>query len=115
MTCGFFIVSLPCIPKLLKETGAGPKIKRALGMSASRDTPKRNYWESDGTVPPSNHSRLAGSTATSPYYKLDPLKASESTEYLHHGAQDTGITRTTKITVTRESPSEDRDLRYMYP
>lgn len=111
MTCGFFIVSLPCIPKILKETGAGSKIKRSLGISSGGNTSKQQ-WESGGTGPLSNHSRLAGSTASNAYYRLDPLKSSESTEYLRKGSQDVGITRTTKISVMQEG---DGDARYMYP
>ncbi|KAJ5960047.1 uncharacterized protein N7479_007197 [Penicillium vulpinum] len=109
MTCGFFIVALPCIPKILKETGLGVKMKRVFGMSTSGNTSKR-AWESEGTGKSSDQSRLRGTTASNAYYKLDPLKPSESTEYLQNGANDDGIVRTTRITVT-----QDEDRKYMYP
>lgn len=109
MTCGFFIVSLPCIPKILKDTGAGAKIKRALGMSTSGHsyTPSasKRTWGDSSAASTSNHGRLASGTATNAYYKLDPLKTSESTEYLHK--HEAGITRTTRISVTQEGDGRD--------
>lgn len=106
MTCGFFIVSLPCIPKILKETGAGSRIKRSLGLSSGGNTSKRQ-WETEGTGPISNDGRFSGSTASKAYYRLDPLKTSESTEYLRKGSHDVGISRTTQISVTHEGDGDD--------
>ncbi|KAJ5375606.1 Serine hydrolase FSH [Penicillium concentricum] len=97
MTCGFFIVSLPCIPKIMMETGAGTKIKSIFGMSSLGNSSKRN-WESEGTGQSSNQSKLARSTTDNTYYKLDTLKSSESTEYLQKG------------TLT-----QDEDRRDVYP
>ncbi|OQE34878.1 hypothetical protein PENCOP_c015G07554 [Penicillium coprophilum] len=85
MTCGFFIVALPCIPKIMMETGAGAKIKSILGMSSLGNSSKRN-WESEGTGQSSNPSKLGRSTTDNTYYNLDTLKSSESTEYLRKGA-----------------------------
>lgn len=120
MTCGFFIVCLPCIPKILKETGVSKKIARVFGMRVSTTgaTDDQRKFKSYGTGNSSaNHSRLAGSTAASAYYKLDNLKASESTEHLQGDAYNPGIMRTTKITVTQDGESVDRDRahRMMYP
>jgi hypothetical protein len=110
MTCGFFIVSLPCIPKILKDTGAGVKIKRALGMSTSSGnynsaSAAKRTWESKSAGSASNHGGLAPGTASNAYYRLDPLKPSESTEYLHK--HEAGITRTTRISVTQEGDGRD--------
>ncbi|CAI7633259.1 unnamed protein product [Penicillium glandicola] len=102
MTCGFFIVSLPCIPKILKETGVGVKMKRIFGMSTSGNSSKRT-WDSEATSQSGNQSKMATSISSNAYYKLDTLKTSESTEYLRNGAHDTGITRTTRITVTQDA------------
>lgn len=30
MTCGFFILSVPCIPKVMSESGVSPRLKRLL-------------------------------------------------------------------------------------
>jgi hypothetical protein len=113
MTCGFFIVSLPSIPRILKETGLGLKIKRAFGMTTGGSTSKKN-WESDAGVGLSNHSRLGGNLESSAYYKLDHLKTSESTEHLHSAEGDAGIVRTTQITVTQDNSSENEDNKYRY-
>ncbi|RSM00803.1 hypothetical protein CEP52_008889 [Fusarium oligoseptatum] len=94
MTCGFFIVCVPCVPKILRESGVLAKIKKAIGMATrskstnQKERPIRNA-----------------------YYKLDedgvPMKdmnrdGSESTEHLHDGPQSDspGITRTTQIIVS---------------
>ncbi|PLN82690.1 hypothetical protein BDW42DRAFT_166408 [Aspergillus taichungensis] len=121
MTCGFFVVCLPCIPKILKETGVSKKIARVFGMRVSTTgvTDDQRKFKSYGTGNSSaNHSRIPGSTAASAYYKLDNLKSSESTEHLQGDPYNNpGIMRTTKITVTQDGESVDRDRahRMMYP
>ncbi|KAJ5725082.1 Serine hydrolase FSH [Penicillium malachiteum] len=92
MTCGFFIVSLPCIPKILKETGAADRLKKMFGVSAV-NTSQRN-WPSEPSSYKANRGRLGGTTGSNDYYQLDPLKstASESTEYLHKDGDEAGLT-----------------------
>lgn len=85
------------------------KVKRVFGMKTTTNSKR------DMGTGPSNHSRLAGSTIGNSYYKLDNLKASESTEYLHGPKPEGGITRTTRIAVTPESRGTNGDDKFMYP
>ncbi|KAJ5815536.1 hypothetical protein N7474_007313 [Penicillium riverlandense] len=110
ITCGFFILCVPCVPRILKDTGVLRKMKRAVGMKTTNSS-KRDA----GTGPSSNHSRLAGSTIDNSFYKLDNLKSSESTEYLHGGVPNAGITRTTRIAVMQDSRCTNGDDKFMYP
>ncbi|PNP85076.1 hypothetical protein FNYG_01601 [Fusarium nygamai] len=109
MTCGFFIVCVPCIPKILKETGVIRNIKRAFGMSTAPTNPNTaDRYGKSGT----KGSQLS-STGPKSYYKLDEdgvplgtLKGSESTEYLRDNANNgQGITRTTQIKITQDNRS----------
>ena len=38
MTCGFVVVCIPCVPKILMESGIWRKIKSGLGMSVTAGT-----------------------------------------------------------------------------
>ncbi|KAK6700744.1 hypothetical protein SNK04_010681 [Fusarium graminearum] len=109
MTCGFFIVCVPCIPKILKETGVIRNIKRAFGMSTAPTNPNTaDRYAKSGT----KGSQLS-STGPKSYYKLDEdgvplgtLKGSESTEYLRGNVNNgQGITRTTQIKITQDNRS----------
>jgi len=109
MTCGFFIVCVPCIPKILRDTGVMSKIKRGLGMKSTKANSSHN-WNRYGSGP-SNHSK-AMKTTNDAYYELDEegvpmkdIKRSESTEHLQNAAPTDGIVRTTRIAVTQNSPS----------
>ncbi|GAB1319644.1 hypothetical protein MFIFM68171_09854 [Madurella fahalii] len=116
MTCGFFIICVPCMPKILKQAGVLRKIKKALGMSTgpTANSAKADYFAGGGS---GSRSRGPGGSSTAPdsYHKLeedgvamDNLKSSESTEHLHgHGKLTTApvITRTTQITVMEDSRS----------
>ncbi|KAK4033182.1 hypothetical protein C8A01DRAFT_50195 [Parachaetomium inaequale] len=128
MTCGFFIICVPCMPKILQQTGVLRKIKQALGMSTgpSAGTPgKPGYYANGGSGsrgPRGPGSKLSG-TGPDSYYKLGEdgvpmgtLTSSESTEHLrddnrdHAGklgaaAHNAAITRTTHIAVTEDSRS----------
>ena len=120
MTCGFFILSVPCIPAILKEHGISPKIRKALGLS-SKSSP--NITEPDSKAygsskpHPSHGLSKSGLTSVGTYYQIDEedggamplgaLKTSESQEQLHtHQAKNTmQVTRTTHIAVTSDSHS----------
>ncbi|RMJ10260.1 hypothetical protein CDV36_010106 [Fusarium kuroshium] len=110
MTCGFFIVCVPCVPKILRESGVLAKIKKAIGMATrSKSTNQKSdqYGDQYALTP---HGKMS-TTVSNAYYKLDedgvPMKdmnrdGSESTEHLHDGPQSDspGITRTTQIIVS---------------
>lgn len=52
MACGFFIVCVPCIPKILQQTGALGTIRKALGMSTGRataDSANKAYYKGSGS------------------------------------------------------------------
>jgi len=131
MTCGFFIICVPCMPKILQQTGVLGKVKKVLGMSTgpSAGTPgKPGYYASGGSGsrgprgPGSNLTNLSG-TGPDSYYKLGEdgvpmgtLTSSESTEHLRDdnrddsgklsaAAHNAAITRTTHIAVTEDSRS----------
>ncbi|KAH8423611.1 uncharacterized protein LDX57_001371 [Aspergillus melleus] len=116
MSCGFFIVCLPCIPKILKETGVSRNIKRAFGMKTSGTNSKgiEHYGVSGRST---DHAK--GASVSNTYHKIDEdgvplgaLKGSESTEHLN-----AGITRTTRITVTQDprTVSDDGSRGILYP
>ncbi|KAK1254816.1 hypothetical protein MKX08_008811 [Trichoderma sp. CBMAI-0020] len=106
MTCGFFILCVPCIPKIIQEAGIIPAIKKGTGILHSGG---RSNQVSSG------YGRGGGTTKTSvsankDYYQLEEegmnmKNLSESTEHLHHGSHAPAITRTTRVTVTNDSRS----------
>ncbi|KAK7427749.1 hypothetical protein QQZ08_005687 [Neonectria magnoliae] len=120
MTCGFFIICVPCIPKILKEKGVLRTIKRAFGVKATTANPN-SHSDSYGKGAPLT------SASVKSYYKLDEegvpmktLQGCESTEHLRdRPAEDAaGITRTTRIMVTQASRSTSDDgtnAMYMGP
>ncbi|KAL7937156.1 hypothetical protein V8C35DRAFT_216624 [Trichoderma chlorosporum] len=113
MTCGFFILCVPCIPKIIQEAGIIPAIKKGTSMFGSGS---KSNQASNG------YARGGGTTKTSvsankDYYQLDEdgvnmKNLSESTEHLHQGSQGAAITRTTRVTVTNDSRSlSDSDTK----
>jgi hypothetical protein len=110
MTCGFFILCVPCIPKILQEVGITPAIKKGTGMMGSSGKPYQ---------PPSGYARGGGNIKTSvsankDYYQLEEeglqmKNLSESTERLHNSTHGPAITRTTQVTITNDSHSVSDD------
>ena len=106
---------MPCIPKILRDTGVLKNIKRAFGMKTSTTQTPSNAKSGQFS---SNVSHAKSVTQTSKsYYKLDedgiPLDPveSESTEQLHKAKLGgAGITRTTQITVIQDSRSMNSDI-----
>lgn len=102
-TCAFFIISMPCLPKILKDHGVSRKIKLALGMKVS--TTDNTYGSQQKTTKYGLGSKYG--TATDRYQQLDeesgvPLEQlkSESTEQLRGPEKHDGqIMRTTHVTV----------------
>ncbi|KAH7015830.1 hypothetical protein EDB80DRAFT_833012 [Ilyonectria destructans] len=116
MTCGFFILSMPCLPNIIAESGLPRKFKDALGISFKSNSASHTnskYGQRSG----SRQLSKAGITSDS-YYNIEEnatpmsnLDRSESQERLRdsHYARDpkksVHVTRTTQITVTNISPS----------
>lgn len=105
---------VPCIPKILRDTGVLKNIKRAFGM---RTTTTKGTSNGKSAQFSSNLSHGKSVTATSKaYYKLDedgiPMEPveSESTEQLHNAKLGAGITRTTRITVQQDDRSMTSDV-----
>ncbi|KAE8342431.1 hypothetical protein BDV24DRAFT_150357 [Aspergillus arachidicola] len=106
MTCGFFIFCLPCIPKIITETGAIHKIKKVLGMKTTTTKPS-GYSENYGTGMSAYGS---SSYKMSNNIRREKQKGTESMEYLHESILEAGgIIRTTHITVTEESRAASGD------
>lgn len=110
MACGFFIACIPCIPKILQDTGVFHQVKKAFGLTKTKSNKPGDYY---GTGP-SAHSRVATTTSNA-YYKLDedgiPMDniKTESTENLNDPKPSTGIIRTTRITVNMQDNSSVSD------
>lgn len=113
--CGFFIICVPCLPKLFKDLGLMPMIKKifALPTAAGRSNSNLAYY--GGKARASSTGRgTTNSHAAKDYYKLDedgvPLRnMTQSTEQLHHNAHHhpkNGITRITHVTVSQDARSE---------
>jgi hypothetical protein len=106
---------VPCIPKILRDTGVLTNIKRAIGMMTNTTKTPSNAKSGQFS---SNVSHAKSATQTSKsYYKLDedgiPMDpvGSESTEQLHKAKLGgAGITRTTKIIVSQDSRSMNSDI-----
>lgn len=46
MTCGFFIFSVPCLSRVIAESGLSRKVKSTLGISAESTSPSNENWTS---------------------------------------------------------------------
>jgi hypothetical protein len=119
MTCGFFILCVPCLPSIIKESGLSGRIKKILGISAgSSDKPSNHDIVTFGGTGPasSNKKSKAGKSLNNTYFKIEEedgglplgdLKTTESQEQLHQQQGNNGahITRTTQVTVSSDSRS----------
>ncbi|KAL4983731.1 hypothetical protein BDW68DRAFT_168277 [Aspergillus falconensis] len=120
MTCGFFVICLPCVPKIIKESGVAERIKKLTKGS------RENYNSGYKSYEPSSGRYASGQRAE--FDKLDedavqmkplPLEASESTERLHGDGEENAagigmaITRTTQFTMTEGKGTFS--TKYMYP
>lgn len=118
MACGFFIICIPCIPKILKDTGVIHRIKKVFGATSNTKSNQKSDFYGTGSLA---HGKSATTTSKA-YYKLDedgvPLRdmKSDSTEVLHtNDKPNNGIVLTTRITVnTQETHSvSDSDDMHM--
>ncbi|EQB58540.1 hypothetical protein CGLO_01210 [Colletotrichum gloeosporioides Cg-14] len=120
MTCGFFILSVPCLPKVIRESGLPRKVKSALGISVKTTNPsdQKSSDYATGSTPQRSKSGLHADS----YYKMRDdgvsmtnFDRSKSQEELHggpsvqnstrNGKLGVQVTRTTLITVTSGSRS----------
>ncbi|GME48407.1 60s ribosomal protein l36 [Neofusicoccum parvum] len=120
MTCGFFILSVPCLPKIVKESSLPRAIKRALGLSVKSTTGPSNGTPSGSGSHHLSRPSKSGIAAADSYYKiredgvmLGDVERSESQEGLR-GEYERGeaakggavrVTRTTHISVTTDAQS----------
>ena len=111
MTCGFIVVCVPCVPKILLETGIWRKMKMRLGLSVTTGTPS-NTRNLTGSSAIRSRNMLSGNkSGNKSYLQVDDeteLKdfGSESTEHLREQyvpKSENGIVRTTQVTVTQNS------------
>ncbi|RYP20875.1 hypothetical protein DL767_009381 [Monosporascus sp. MG133] len=103
-TCAFFIMCMPCLPKILREQGVLRKLKKALGMRATQSgTP----YGADSKSAKKGYGSKFGTGTSDSYRKLDeergvPLEEikTESTERLRRPEDvERKIMRTTQVTV----------------
>lgn len=125
MTCGFFILSTPCLPKILAESGLSRGVKSMLGLSAKstndQSGPNSNYGSGYAKRRRSGSRQLsksAGSSADT-YYKMpdDGLVLTnfdaESQERLQEGnggrvgRNAVHVTKTTQVTISDSHSGSD--------
>ncbi|KAI1401769.1 hypothetical protein F4819DRAFT_313527 [Hypoxylon fuscum] len=104
MTCGFVIACLPSTPKILKDSGVLPKIKRGMrsfvGLKNSTLRSTNKVGVSTATNPTSTYRKIDEYGV-----QMNDLNKSESTEKLRgdsDGKPDQGIVRTTRVTIKQE-------------
>lgn len=119
MTCGFFILCVPCLPSIIKESGLSRKVKKIIGISTNSSERPSNHdiVTFGGTGPASaNKKSKGGNSLNDTYFKikeeegglpLGDLKATESQERLHMqpGSNGIHVMRTTQLAVTSDSRS----------
>jgi hypothetical protein len=93
MTCGFFILCVPCLPSIIKETGLSRKIRDILGISTvSSGRPSNSdiitFGGSGGPASSNKKSKGGGKSLNDTYFKIDeedggslPMGDLEATEY----------------------------------
>ncbi|KAE8152515.1 hypothetical protein BDV25DRAFT_137834 [Aspergillus avenaceus] len=96
MTCGFIVVCLPCIPRILSEVASA---KKGLGTKVTSTGPSRDLETYGGVWTGSDNACCAPGSMHMTQFKGSE---SESTEQLHESSR--AIVRTTEITVTKECP-----------
>ncbi|KAI1843003.1 hypothetical protein JX266_010856 [Neoarthrinium moseri] len=128
MTCGFFILCVPCLPKVLSESGISRTISSAFKLSNKASTGPSESDPKHGT-PGSSRDRFKSAKILGRYRQMDddgiPLgntQASESDEdYVQHGhdavdrSGERGVTRTTHITVSSSFATGANDSESSIP
>lgn len=118
MSCGFVVVCIPCVPKILLESGVLRKLKKGVGMSVT--TGATGGVTSKQTISSSGMRSKTMRSADDSYLEIHDtemknLGASESAEHLRSPYADhpgVGIVRTTQVIVTHDSDmSNDEGMR----
>ncbi|KAJ4397790.1 hypothetical protein N0V93_002027 [Gnomoniopsis smithogilvyi] len=114
MTCGFFILSVPCLPKLLAESITSPRVKRFLGLTVESHANKSPNPSGTFGFRPRKKAKISNNMMSDPYYEMDDvtIKACDSEEHLRKqheyptSEQHAGVrvTRTTEVVVTEAQP-----------
>lgn len=128
MTCGFFILSVPCLPKIISESGLPRGFKRLLGLTLKASTDPLDSKTNPDTGLSSTHKKRlsrSGLAANDRKYlrmvedevPMAVMGTSESQEHLqeegrHRNTLDNGnnavvVTRTTQVTYTSDDHSAD--------
>jgi hypothetical protein len=104
MTCGFIVVCVPCVPKILMESGVWRRMKKTFGMNVSSGgTPGNTIGQSGASALRSKNMRSVNKS----YLEIDDTElatmGSESTEHLRdpYVNVEKGIVRTTEVKVTQ--------------
>lgn len=95
MTCGFFIFSVPCLSKLIMESGLPRKVKNSLGFSTRSSEPSN---ENSGSGLRCGSHRISKPSISKPWMTTDSTWSkieegsialqdvgSESQTHLHNG------------------------------
>ncbi|KAK2781473.1 hypothetical protein FQN53_000564 [Emmonsiellopsis sp. PD_33] len=114
-TCAFFIVCIPCLPKIFKDKGVIRRVKQAFGMKVSQPG---NYGSSGK---PSKYGYGSKHSVGDSYRQLydehgvplEDMHSSASTEQLRHPANGK-IMRTRQVTVQVSSDSDVRPAHSNY-
>ncbi|KAH9906806.1 hypothetical protein F4778DRAFT_800778 [Xylariomycetidae sp. FL2044] len=119
MTCGFFILCVPCLPSIIRQTGLAHRVKKLLGISMASSGNKVSNddivtFGGSGPGASKQKQKRKGLNNISKTYltiddedggvSLDQLTTTESQEHLRipPGSNEIRITRTTRVTVTPE-------------
>lgn len=117
MTCGFFILCVPCLASVIKESGLPGWLSKIVDLtSRSKNTSNIDSYDRANPLPSSQKISKAGMKSTDSYYKMDEedgglplgeLKTSESQENLRtqQGKNGVHVARTTHVIVTSDSQS----------
>ncbi|KAJ4245488.1 hypothetical protein NW762_013997 [Fusarium torreyae] len=112
MTCGFFILSVTTLPRIVAESGLSSKLKKVLGISLKSSGPSNLNVDNEQSPRPLRLSRSGKSSDN--YYRLDedgiPMtildksesqeKLNDKTAYSNAHKNAVHVTRETQITVT---------------
>ncbi|KAL3477400.1 hypothetical protein BJX99DRAFT_226215 [Aspergillus californicus] len=99
MTCGFFIICMPCIPKVVNETGILRHIKKMSKASGPKPYERSYKLGTDSYV---SGNRAGLYRVNDGAVQIKSLEVSESTERLHDAPRSLEITRTTKFMLAEE-------------
>jgi hypothetical protein len=97
MTCGFFIFSVPCIPKILNQLRLSPKIRKILGLSSDDSNEHAKYNPPSG---PHLNKLAPSGKSNDNYYKIDK-----------YGVPMTNITQTESQERLRDEDKEEKNIK----